>query len=195
MRRLALAHDHPAGFRQLGGDFLCVRTLDDRRVSLILGDVMGKGLPAGLVAVYLEGVYLQLTGEPAEILTTLNRCLAAFAPHEALFATAVCVEADLEQNLWKVSRAGHELPSRADLGGPPHLPLGLDPEEVFTQVCAPLVLGERVLLASDGVTDRLGALAALRLEGGLAPLVELLDRGGPLSDDASLAMVRVLSAG
>jgi len=186
--------------RQLGGDFLCVETLDEHRVSVVLGDVMGKGLPSGLVAVYLEGVCRQLADqglEPAALLTGLNRGLAGFDPSEPLFATAVCVEADFLQGCWKVARAGHELPV---MGGRPvegeaHLPLGLDPGLEVTQVRLPLQPGDCLVLVSDGVTDKLGSLedAGFLTTGPaaevLAALVARLEP--PLDDDATLAVLRI----
>ena len=180
--------------RQLGGDFLCVERLDDQRVTIILGDVMGKGLAAAMVAVSLEGVCHQLADrglEPAQIVAGLNRSLAGFAPQDTLFATAICLEVDFGQHLWKVCRAGHELPSRADLAGLPHLPLGLDPRLDFTQSTAPLRVGESLLLASDGATDVLGDLQALDVTRGLPPRVAHL--GEERADDATLALLRVLA--
>lgn len=180
--------------RRLGGDFLVVERMDGERVSVVLGDVMGKGLPAALVAAYLEGVYRYLARQglgPAAILSELNRSLAAFAPEEVLFATAVCLQVDLREGLWTVSRAGHELPSWLELAGPAHLPLGLDSEMRYTQLSVPLRLGDRVLFGSDGATELLGPLTELDLSQGLEPLASRLS--GALDDDATLALFQVLA--
>lgn len=187
--------------RSLGGDFLCVRTYGGDRASVVLGDVMGKGLPAGLVAVYLEGVCHQLGDlglEPGPLLTALNHSLTSFETEDPLFATAVCVEADFAAGRWKVARAGHEVPV---LGGQAvemeaHLPLGLQPGMDVAQVELPLNPGDSLVLVSDGVTDRLGPLEEAGVGPGsaaqvLASLVARLGEG--LEDDATIAVLSIPS--
>ena len=187
--------------RQLGGDFLCVRTLGEERVSVVLGDVIGKGLPAGLVAVYLEGVCRQLGDlglEPGPLLTALNHSLVGFDDDDPLFATAICVEADFAAGRWKLARAGHEIPV---MGGQPivleaHLPLGLVPGLQVSQIELPLNPGDSLVLASDGVTDRLGSLEEAGIRPGPASevLAELAARlGNGLEDDATIAVLSIPS--
>lgn len=187
--------------RQLGGDFLCVEPLSGDRISVVLGDVMGKGLPAGLVAVYLEGVCRQLADrglEPAPLLTSLNRSLAGFEEADPLFATALCVEVDFREGCWKVARAGHELPVLASqaIPGDAHLPLGLDPRLEFGQVRLPLRAGDCLVMVTDGVTDEVGPLEEAALPNGTAAevLADLMARvGSRLTDDATVAVLRLLS--
>lgn len=62
--------------RLLSGDFYDVRAEKDGRLTLLVGDVMGKGMPAALLRTGLQGTLKALVPEissPAEVLEKTNR--------------------------------------------------------------------------------------------------------------------------
>jgi phosphoserine phosphatase RsbU/P len=87
--QIDLAHYyHPA--RELAGDYIAIRRLDDERVALISVDISGHGLTAALYAfsahTLIEDALLSAHG-PAQTLTILNSKLNGFM-RVGTFATA-----------------------------------------------------------------------------------------------------------
>jgi len=219
-RRIQEALEPPASFRlgplevatslkiceELGGDLLCFRTAN-RWIGVLIGDVMGKGVEAALAAAYLEGLYDELAREctPSEIVEVINhRFWARF--RGALFATMLCAQLDLGARRWVVARAGHPpgLLLRADdslvILEPAGIPIGIVEDERFPQVAVPMLPGDDVLLASDGVWDgdaaESAAAAARRWRGWTVPQslegwMGSLPMPLPVSDDRTAAWLRL----
>jgi sigma-B regulation protein RsbU (phosphoserine phosphatase) len=96
--------------RGVGGDFLVAQQVADDRVVLALGDVAGKGMPAGLVAsslqARLEAIARHATGGAAEVVAEVNRTLCATSDG-ARFATLVYLELNPRRHEVTVVNAGH----------------------------------------------------------------------------------------
>lgn len=220
-RHIQKALEPPAAFRlgpleiatsmqvcaELGGDLLCFRTAP-RWIGVLIGDVMGKGVEAALAAAYLEGLYDELAREctPREIVEIINfRFWQRFRGE--LFATLLCAQLDLGKGRWVVARAGHPpgLLLRADGSlttlEPAGLPIGIQEEDHYPQIAVPMLPGDDLLLATDGVWDgdapEAAAAAASRwrecpvvaqsLDGWLASVPKPL----PVSDDRTAAWLRM----
>jgi sigma-B regulation protein RsbU (phosphoserine phosphatase) len=160
--RLELAREFMP-VREIGGDYLDVLALGPSRIALVLGDVMGKGVPAALLAANLKAcLHAQLqSGEtPAhELVTRVNRLFWEVTP-KGLFASLFFSVLDFERGTIRYVNAGHDHPfivrpdgSMEDLvaGG---TVLGLLESSDYEEGEAVLRPGDRVVLYSDGVTDR-----------------------------------------
>jgi len=200
---------------QAGGDWFDVLELDDGRVAVAVGDVVGKGAAAAAVMGQLRSALasLLLAGHPpAQALDLLDRFAAQVAGAE--ISTVACLLLDLTTGRLVHSRAGHP-PLLAlyadgarfledDLGPALTLPTSGRP-----QATTNLPVGATLLLYTDGLIERRGAV----LDDGLRRLAEVAGpcRGLPLpalvdrvldelghregaSDDIALVAVRVLPA-
>ncbi len=147
----------------VGGDLYDVISLDRDRVSVILGDVSGKGVPAALYMVRAMSEYRFLAPQakdPAELLNTLNQRLAVNSPF-GMFLTMICLLIDRHTNTVQYSSAGH-LPAllRKVSGEAPEIlkgaqspPLGLMPETAFFLNTVRLETGDAIFLYTDGVVE------------------------------------------
>ncbi len=148
--------------RGVGGDFFIAQALAGHRVALALGDVAGKGLPAGLVASSLqariESVARYGGGTATELVTAVNRTLC-ITSDGARFATLTYLEVDTTSGDITLVNAGH-LPAllitpagealHFASGGPA---LGLLPEAAFAAHRVTMQTGDMLVLISDGVTE------------------------------------------
>jgi sigma-B regulation protein RsbU (phosphoserine phosphatase) len=155
--------------RGVGGDFFVGQPITPRRVAFALGDVSGKGVPAGLVAssvqARLEAVALHGAGSAAEVVADVNRVLCERSD-AARFATLAYLELDPVDHRLTVVNAGHPAVltigvhgeiRRSPASGPA---LGILPAARFAADTAAIAAGDTVVLYSDGVTE------AFDLEGG-----------------------------
>jgi sigma-B regulation protein RsbU (phosphoserine phosphatase) len=157
----------------VGGDFYDYIEVEPARPSakrgtrwaVTLGDVVGKGMPAALLAASVcpEVRYLAGNGtRPEEVLARVNRRVFD-AGVEAIFVTMILIEIDAESHLITVVNAGHAAPLLRRATGEvapiaeqgARLPLGVDPQTVYQPVTIALQPGDLVVLYTDGVTEGL----------------------------------------
>jgi sigma-B regulation protein RsbU (phosphoserine phosphatase) len=164
--RLDLAREF-IPFREVGGDYYDVVMLSQDRVALAIGDVMGKGIPAALLAATLTAtVRSQIqSGQslPCEVVAHVNRLFWQVSP-PGLFASLFYAVLDLHSGTLDYVNAGHHYPFvlRADEpegSGVVELSeggtvLGLTEEACFTRGRLRLNASDVFVLYSDGITDR-----------------------------------------
>jgi sigma-B regulation protein RsbU (phosphoserine phosphatase) len=184
--------------RGVGGDFFVAQSLRDGRVVLALGDVAGKGLPAGLVASSLqariEAVSRHATGSASDVVADVNQTLCATSDG-ARFATLTYLELSPPVASVTLINAGH-LPSLLlDAADTTHYvasgapALGLMPHARFPSTEVMLPAGATLVLYSDGVTE---AFSPEGEEFGEVRLLGVLR--GALSDTAAGICQRVVDA-
>jgi serine phosphatase RsbU (regulator of sigma subunit) len=152
--------------RGVGGDFLVAERLSEHRYILALGDVAGKGMPAGLVASSLqariETVARHGSGHADEVVAEVNRTLCATSDGSR-FATLAYLEIDPTDSAVTLVNAGH-LPLlliEGD-GTTQHLAstapaLGLLPHAQFQSHRFTMGFGATLFAYSDGVTEAFDA--------------------------------------
>ncbi|HXG90398.1 MAG TPA: SpoIIE family protein phosphatase [Vicinamibacterales bacterium] len=177
--------------RGVGGDFFVGQQIGPQRVVLALGDVSGKGMPAGLVASSLqariETVARHVTGTAIDVVSDVNRTLVATSD-TARYATLVYGDIDLASNLLTVVNAGHLPVIVAVPDAPTQLlastgpALGILADAQFSSTRVPIAPGATIVIYSDGVTeatntageefgeDRLMALIAAHRDSGAEAL-------------------------
>jgi two-component system, HptB-dependent secretion and biofilm response regulator len=190
-------------------------------LNLLLGDFTGHGLAAALAAQPTAEIFRSMTAKgfaPQQILLEMNRKLKAQLPTGKFLAGVfVQVSRSLER-LWVANCGMPEVLVLGESGVSERirsaaLPLGIqaEPDVAEWLRLVPIVSGQRLLLASDGVheavnpggeqfgRDRLEHAAA-RPAGMESPALEIkraLDtfrEGEPIPDDASLVEVRLTAA-
>ncbi len=152
--------------REVGGDYFDVVTRPDGGVLLIIADVMGKGVPASLLAAMLRSslrAMADLESSPERILTGINRQLFPDLEKLGMFITAVLVYLPAEKtDLPHFANAGHCPPVvlRADgtiqesPGSAP--PLGIFPQSLYRRHPCAITTGDRLLLYTDGCYECAG---------------------------------------
>jgi sigma-B regulation protein RsbU (phosphoserine phosphatase) len=133
------------------------------RWSLAIGDVMGKGVPAGLIMTMLRGMLRAevLNGHsPARILQHLNHVMYADLENSNRFVTLFYSEYDTRTRMLSYSNAAHNPPflwraktkkiQRLDTLG---MLIGLDMETQYYDAQVQLYPGDVVVYYTDGFTD------------------------------------------
>ncbi len=160
---------------QVGGDYydfiptrpqLMGRRREQGRWALVIGDVMGKGVPAGLLMTLLRGMLRAevLSGHPPDrILHDLNQLAQEDLAQSHRFVTLFYSDFDPRTRLLRYSNAAHNPPliwrklrhavERLDAPG---LLIGLQSEADYG--CEQIVLdpGDVLLCYTDGVTEASG---------------------------------------
>jgi len=155
------AYYQPA--REVGGDFYDFFELEDSRVSLVVGDATGKGMPAALVVAatcsMLRAVAQDPAYSPGEVLAQVNEVLLARIPPN-MFVTCFYAILEPESGRLLYANAGHNLPccNRHDDHAARELsargmPLGLMPQMSYEENETVLVAGESVLFYTDGLIE------------------------------------------
>ncbi|MBD2385723.1 PP2C family protein-serine/threonine phosphatase [Cylindrospermum sp. FACHB-282] len=135
--------------------------------GLVIGDVMGKGVPAGLIMTMMRGM---LRGEvlhgnsPAKILQNLNRVMYADLENSHRFITLFYSEYDPQNRVLSYSNAAHNPPlwwhaatknvTRLDTLG---MLIGLDANSQYEDAQAQLEPGDTIIYYTDGLTDAAAA--------------------------------------
>ncbi|MCL1869302.1 MAG: SpoIIE family protein phosphatase [Promicromonosporaceae bacterium] len=153
--------------REAGGDFYDWLVIDDRygdrQLQVVLGDVMGKGLPASLIASEVRAVlrghsrYYDIGGAVRSTSQTTRHDLEANGRFSTLWAGRV----DPASGRLSYVDAGHGLAIIAGPRGPrrliqEYLPLGTFIEDTWMQASDTLAEDELLVIVSDGVFDVLG---------------------------------------
>ena len=157
--------------RQVGGDFYDVAKWSDDSVLLIIADVMGKGIPAAMFAAILRSLLRalpELTNQPSELLSRVNRLLFDELSEVDMFITAQLVYVDARQRRLITASAGH-CPLLLAIAGEPAvrtlwpegMPLGILPDTPYSDETAELPENCRILLYTDGLTEARNAQGEL----------------------------------
>jgi serine phosphatase RsbU (regulator of sigma subunit) len=208
--------------RDVGGDYFDVMPLAGGRVALCIGDVMGKGVSAGLLMANLQALVRAFTPAapgPGALCAQLNAALCA-QPTAGLFVTFAALVLDPATGVVRCANAGHVPPvvvraggdvERLDQGG---AVLGIVPGGDYAEAGVSLAPGDRLLCMTDGIveaTDGRGEefgdarVLAIARAHAAAPAAVLRDAlvsavaafsGGEWQDDVTLLVVdRLATAG
>ena len=198
------ARNIPAQY--IAGDFYDYVPLGDGRVLLILADVAGKGVSAGLIMATVKAMIPLLAAEqpnPAPLLGRLNERLTGGLPSREFVATVLALF-DAERGTVTVANAGLPDPllvstGRAVVAQGPRYPIGIRKVLAYESVTEKLAPGEHLILFSDGLPEapvrgeplgyeRLSA-EVQRSGGDLDTLFLALDKLGAAHDDDWTAVV------
>lgn len=103
--------------RQIGGDYLYTKMLEPdgprgARLSLVIVDVTGHGIPAALTVNRLHGeIDISFAEDPdispGEMLCKLNKYVHLTLAKHSIYATAVCMRVDLDRGVVEYASGGH----------------------------------------------------------------------------------------
>jgi len=148
--------------RVVGGDFFSLFTLDQDRMAVVVGDVMGKGMPAAIFMAQTHALLRAIADpelSPGETLRRVNRLMLQMND-QGLFVTMLYGVLHGPTGVFGYARAGHELPLLMNPGGDARfapmgdgMPLGILDDLPLDENTLTFSPGELLLLYSDGVTD------------------------------------------
>jgi len=131
--------------------------------SVVIGDVMGKGVPAGLIMTMTRGMLraeVLNRHSPARILQHLNRVMYADLENSHRFVTLFYSEYDPQTRILSYSNAAHNPPllwqastrliKRLDTLG---MLIGLEADSQYEDAQVQLDVGDTIIYYTDGFTD------------------------------------------
>lgn len=208
---------------EVGGDFFDVIDLPTGGRLMVIADVMGKGVPAALMAATLRTAlraHAVAAPDPASLLTKVNRQLSPDLQRLEMFMTAQVVQLDASGGMVSHASAGHCPIFAADGEGrvtwweANGLPLGVDGEEVYEGALVRVRDGQRILLMTDGAVegedesgsqltaDSLAAMIMTAWEGGCTRVCDRLLQAlgtrsakGFMHDDCTVVAIEARSLG
>ena len=140
--------------REVGGDFFQIIPIASGGILIIVGDVTGKGLCAGMLVALIVGVIhtaAELQPDPLAVLHAINERL-----YERAGASATCLALRIDSDgLVSIANAGHLPPylngTEVPLEGA--LPLGIVAGMTYSVEHFQLNAGDNLMLMSDGVVE------------------------------------------
>jgi len=131
--------------------------------SIVIGDVMGKGVPAGLIMTMTRGMLraeVLNRHSPARVLQHLNRVMYADLENSHRFVTLFYSEYNPQTHILRYANAAHNPPllwrektkkiTRLDTEG---MLIGLESHSKYENSSIKLQLNDTILYYTDGLTD------------------------------------------
>jgi anti-sigma regulatory factor (Ser/Thr protein kinase) len=149
---------------EVGGDWYDAIHLEDGRIGLVVGDVVGKGVQAAATMGQLRNALRAFAFEhndPDEVVSRLGKLVDGMT--EAPFATLAYLVVDPRGRGVRYVVAGHPPPlirapdgTTAFLDGGRTLPIGVDASLSFEAGDVQLEAGSTIVLYTDGLVERRG---------------------------------------
>ncbi|MCU1431379.1 MAG: hypothetical protein JWP95_484 [Actinotalea sp.] len=169
---------------QVGGDWYDAFLVQDEVLAVVVGDVVGRGLPAASAMGQLRSAVRAIAGPetgPAGLVTRLDRFVQQV--EAAATATLAYAEIDLGTGRVRFLCAGHMPPLLLPVDGPPRLlwegrstPLGIViPHMARTHAELVLRPGDQLLFYTDGLIERRDRLLSAGFDVLTATATELRD--------------------
>jgi len=197
--------------REVGGDFYDWQRIGPGVLSLTVGDVMGKGIPAALLMASVRAVLRAVgpSSSPATAVQTAASALATDLTRSGAFVTLFHAQLDLASGRLRYVDAGHgyvrlcradgrieQLPAKG-------LPLGVLDDEVYEEGVVTMEPGDVLIIYSDGLTEArpdlfrpgAGAVSPFGTDPAKAIAQSLIDGAtsiGRLPDDLTVGVLRRL---
>jgi len=183
--------------RVVGGDFYDAAVVDGR-LALVLGDVAGKGMAAGLIASSVQARWQAAIGQhdltASAMMTALNRDVLA-STEGSRYATLVHALLEPASGELRYVNAGHPSPLVVSEGSsvarslPATAPaVGLLDAPDFPGTTCSLAPGDTLVIVSDGVTEAHDA-AGVEWDAGLIPTLV-----GQCGDDVEALAAALVAA-
>ncbi|ABB31706.1 protein serine/threonine phosphatase [Geobacter metallireducens RCH3] len=149
---------------EIGGDFYDYIRLPDSTVCIVMGDVSGHGIQAGMVTTAAKASLHTLIAAgattPARLLSGMNNAILATA-RQNLLMTCVVISINQQQRIATIANAGHTFPylyrtiptymERIEVVS--GFPLGFERDGGYTELTIPFREGDRLIVYTDGIVE------------------------------------------
>ncbi len=153
---------------EVAGDYFDFRLLDDGRLVVVMGDVSGHGLPAGILVSMAKASLMTLNRNGDTDLTytleSLNEVVRNGSPEKSMFMTICYMIIDPEKKKISCSANGHPFPLIArkngackEIGVNGGYPLGVRDKQKFQIVETDFQPGDTILVYTDGLPEQINA--------------------------------------
>ncbi len=172
----------------VGGDYFDIITIDDNKLAVVIADVAGHGIGAGILsAMTKSALRSQILHDPSPVavLHNLNATLHQVAERK-MFVTCAYVLLDWNEKNARIATAGHPPVIHKSNGTlqevrTQSLGLGMQRQGMFSEVVVRIAAGDSLCLYTDGVTE---AANQTNEQFGIERLMNLISTNGALSTDA-----------
>ncbi|HXE95768.1 MAG TPA: SpoIIE family protein phosphatase [Dongiaceae bacterium] len=149
---------------EIGGDFYDYFPLGEGRMGLLVADVSGHGVQAGMVTTAAKASLHSLIGKgvttPAELLYGMNNAILATA-RQSLLMTCLIIIIDPIDNKLTLANAGHNFPYiiRGKTAAPEMIqdvagyPLGFEANCDYPEFTCTFIPGDTLFLYTDGIVE------------------------------------------
>jgi len=182
--------------RIISGDYYDYISLGNGKFGIVIADVSGKGVPAGLLMAMCRSALRSVAGmevSPSKALALVNRQLFPDIREDMFISMAYGI-LDEDTGAITLSRAGHDpalcyrrSTGKVELLRSPGLALGIDSGAVFERVTSDSVVslnsGDCILFYTDGIKEAVGPNEE---EYGMERMSEAFRNAAPLGAEAVL---------
>ena len=172
--------------RELGGDFYDFLALEPHTLTVAVGDVSGKGVPAALYSAFAGELvrsrthrrrYTKVRTGPADILESMNLILHE-RQLEEYYCTLCYAHFDFKARQLTMANSGLPFPIHSSAEGTgqvqlPGVPLGSFPGITYDELTIPLHAGDVFVFCSDGIFEAMNRDGG---EFGAERLIEVVER-------------------
>ncbi len=197
----------------VSGDIYDVVRIDERHIGFYIADVVGHGIPAALLTIFLKQALVMRE--------TINNSYTIFSPEEVMrnlnvrmtqqklsgnqFVTSCYCLLNIETLELTYARAGHPYPILLRPGQPPQQLeakgslLGVFENAEFSQQRIQLQAGDKLLLYSDGADPFIGHFSEVGdfhfsedfCEMKELPIAEMIDKFGGLAENLKIGACEI----
>jgi serine phosphatase RsbU (regulator of sigma subunit)/anti-sigma regulatory factor (Ser/Thr protein kinase)/putative methionine-R-sulfoxide reductase with GAF domain len=158
--------------QRIDGDFYVFIKHQDKALDVIVGDVMGKGIPAALLGAATKSYFLKALGdllalskadkvpEPNEVVMLAHAAVVRHLIDLESFVTLCYARLDVSRRTLAFVDCGHTgilhlhgATGRCEMLHGDNLPMGIREGEIYDQISVPFAPGDLFLLYSDGITE------------------------------------------
>jgi sigma-B regulation protein RsbU (phosphoserine phosphatase) len=158
--------------QRIDGDFYIFIKHQDQALDVIVGDVMGKGIPAALLGAATKSYFLKALGdlmalprdhklpEPKEVVMLAHAGVVRHLIELESFVTLCYVRLDVNRRRLDLVDCGHTgivhlhgSTGECEIVHGDNLPMGVREGEIYDQISIPFEPGDLLLLYSDGITE------------------------------------------
>lgn len=148
--------------KEIGGDYFDYLNLGDEKIAVMIGDVSGHNLPAGvLMAITKSAIRTELkyNSDTEKIAASLNDTICENSEKNMFVSFCLCIF-DTKNKTYEILNAGH-LPIIKSSNSSivkiktPNIAMGLKPGAKFTSETGKFDTGDKFIMLTDGITERM----------------------------------------
>ncbi|WP_067724668.1 PP2C family protein-serine/threonine phosphatase [Oceanobacillus damuensis] len=149
--------------RLIGGDYYDFYPLTNGKLRIVIGDVMGKGIPAAMLMILTRGAFrsaAESTQGPGETVTAMNNAMYDDLRKLGSFVTLFCADWDPEERKLTFANAGHNSPlivnANKDIREFPKVKgvmLGGLPNQEYPEETITMTEGDIAFFYTDGIVE------------------------------------------
>ncbi|MGF2617864.1 serine/threonine-protein phosphatase [Rossellomorea vietnamensis] len=209
--------------RLIGGDYYDFYPLLNGKIRIVIGDVMGKGIPAAMLMILTRGAFRSAaasTKGPGENLTAVNKAIYKDLRLLRSFVTLFCADWDPGTSTLTYANAGHNLPLRMDgktnqvspVPKASGIMIGGLPDQPYSERTIQLENNDTIFFYTDGIIEAqngaseqyqlcrlIDTLTQLQkrevseMEKEVMASIQSFTEGAPQKDDITMVILKVTS--